>query len=254
MEIKMLKKVNLEGYTFVEGFPGIGLVGPMSISYMVDKLSMEYVGYLESPNFPPLVSIHKGEPVPPVRVYCSSDNKIVTIFAEFAMQLDLVAETTDAIYSFVQKNKISAIYSIGGIPIGIPTGPTSQKKSVFGISSKKSLVGMMQKAGLVPIEEGVSTGVGAMLLLRSTLDGLDNINVMVSVQPGIVDPIYAESAIVCLNKLMKLDIDITELDKEAKLVEAKIREIIDKHKESHENYKNAVDKNSVGDEGPSMYA
>jgi predicted ATP-grasp superfamily ATP-dependent carboligase len=88
-----------------------------------------------------------------------------------------------------------------------------------------------------------------MLLLRSTFEGLDNINVMVSVQPGIVDPIYAETAITCLNKLMKLDVDITDLDKEAKLVEAKINEIISKHKETHESYKNAVE-----GQGPSMYA
>lgn len=245
----MLKKMSLEGYSFVEGFPGIGLVGPMSISYMVDKLQMEYVGYMESTTFPPLISIHKGEPVPPVRVYCSSESKILTIFAEFAMPIDLVSEITDTIYAFVEKSKIAAIYSIGGIPMGIPSGPNSQKKSVFGICSKKSLSGALLKAGLVPIEEGVSTGVGAMLLLRSTLEGLDNINVMVSVQPGIVDPIYAESAITCLNKLLKLDVDITDLDKEAKLVEAKIKEIIDKHKETHESYKNAV-----GDSGPSMYA
>jgi predicted ATP-grasp superfamily ATP-dependent carboligase len=38
-----------------------------------------------------------------------------------------------------------------------------------------------------------------------------------------------------LNKLMNLNIDVTDLDKEAKMVEAKIREIISKHKETHDN-------------------
>jgi uncharacterized protein len=245
----MFKKVSLEGCTFVEGFPGVGLVGPMSISYMIDKLQMEYVGYLEGQNFPPLISIHKGQPMPPVRVYYSAKSKVVTIFAEFSMPLELVREVSESVYAFVQKSKISTIYSIGGIPMGIPTGPGSTKKSVFGICSKKSLEPQVVKAGMTPIQEGVSTGVGAMLLLKSTLDGLDNINVMVSVQQGIVDPIYAESAITCLNKLMKLDVDTADLDKEAKIVEAKIREIIDKHKETHENYKNAA-----SDLGPSMYA
>ncbi len=249
MEIKMLKKVNLDGYAFIEGFPGIGLVGPMSISYMIDKLEMEYVGYLESSTFPPLISIHKGTPMPPVRVYCSAASKVITIFAEFSMPLDMVNEITETVYAFVKKNGIGTIYSIGGIPMGVPSAPGSQKKSVFGICSKKSLESQVVKAGMTPIAEGVSTGVGAMLLLRSTLEGLDNINVMVSVQPGIVDPIYAETAITCLNKLMKLNIDIGDLDKEAKAVEAKISEIINKHKESHESYKNAA-----SDLGPSMYA
>lgn len=250
MEIKLLKKVNLEGYSLIEGFPGVGLVGPMSISYIIDKLGMEYVGYMDGESFPPLISIHKGQPMPPVRVYCSESSKIVTIFAEFSMPLELVKEVSETVYGFAQKSKIGTIYSIGGIPVGIPTGAVgSQKKSVFGVGSKKSLEAQIQKAGMTPIQEGVSTGVGAMLLLRSTIDGMDNINVMVSVQPGIIDPDYAETAITCLNKLMKLEIDVSELEKEAKIVEAKIREIIDKHKETHENYKNAA-----SDLGPSMYA
>ena len=245
----MLKKVDLEGYTFVEGFPGVGLVGPMSISYIIDKLQMDYVGYLDGTDFPPLISIHKGQPMPPVRVYSSSSNKIVTIFAEFAMPLEMVKEVSETVYAFVKKNDISIIYSIGGIPMGIPSGSGSQKKSVFGICSKKQLEAQVVKAGMTPIQEGVSTGIGAMLLLKSTVEGLDNINVMVSVQPGLVDPVYAETAVTCLNKLMKLDIDVSELDKEAKLVEAKVREIMDKHKETHESYKNAT-----ADLGPSMYA
>lgn len=249
MEIKMLKKVALDGATFVEGFPGIGLVGPMSISYMIDKLGMEYVGYMESTSFPPLISIHKGDPMPPIRLYYSSSNKIATIFAEFAMPLDLVAGVVDAVYDFIRKNKMKAIYSIGGIPMGLQAGTQAKGAPVFGVASKPALLVQMQKAGMKPIVEGVSTGVGAMLLMRSKMDGMDNINLMVAVQPGIIDPRSAENAILCLNKLMKLDIDISELDKEAREVDAKIREIIDKHKESHDSYKNAV-----GDSGPSMYA
>ncbi len=251
MEITMLKKVDLTGTTFVEGFPGIGLVGPMSISYMIDKLEMECVGYIDSPNFPPLISIHKGEPMHPIRVYYSKQNKIVTMFAEFAIPLELVYELVETVYGFVGKNKISAIYSIGGLPVSLQQPGMQGKMSsgVYGVASKKTLAAQMQKANLKPIVEGVSTGVSALLLVRSKADNLDNINLMVPVQPGIIDPGYAESAILCLNKLMELDIDVSDLDKEAKEVEAKISEIINKHKESHESYKNAV-----GDSGPSMYA
>ena len=94
IEIKMFKQVNLKGFTFIEGFPGAGLVGPMTISYIIDKLKLEYVGYMKSTDFPPLVSIHKNEPMPPIRIYCSTDRKdekIVTIFAEFAIPLELVS-------------------------------------------------------------------------------------------------------------------------------------------------------------------
>jgi uncharacterized protein len=248
MEIKLLKKVDLEGSTFVEGFPGIGLVGPMSISYMIDKLEMECIGYIQSASFPPLISIHKGEPMYPIRLYYSKQNDIVTMFAEFAIPLDLVSEIVETVYAFVRKSKVARIYSLGGLPI-TPLPGQGKASVIYGVASKKALASEMQKAGLKPIVEGVSTGVSAMLLVKSKEDDLDNINMMVGVQPGIVDPRYAEAAVQCLNKLLKLNIDISELDKEAIEVEAKIREIIDKHKESHETYKNAV-----GDSGPSMYA
>ena len=65
INIKILKKKDLKGYTLIEGFPGLGLVGPMAISYIIDKLGMEYIGYLESDDFPPLISIHHKTPMPP---------------------------------------------------------------------------------------------------------------------------------------------------------------------------------------------
>ena len=61
LEIKLLKGASIKGYKLIEGFPGIGLVGPMTISYMIDKLKMEYCGYIDSDKFPPIISIHEGK-------------------------------------------------------------------------------------------------------------------------------------------------------------------------------------------------
>ena len=41
IEIKLFKNYNLSGYTLIDAFPGIGLVGPMAGSYMIEKLEME---------------------------------------------------------------------------------------------------------------------------------------------------------------------------------------------------------------------
>ena len=73
------------------------------------------------------------------------------------------------------------------------------------------------------------------------MDKMQDTCIMVPVHQNIIDPIYAEIAIQSLNKLMSLNIDTSDLDKEAKMVEAKIKEIINKHKETHENYKKATE-------------
>jgi len=244
IEIKLFKEMNFKGYTFIEGFPGAGLVGPMTISYIIDKLQMKYVGYLESERFPPLVSIHKSEAMPPIRVYVAEKEKIVTIFAEFAITIDLVVELTQVVYAFIRQNGITSVYSIGGIP-----SQGESDKTPFVIASGISTTKIAQDTGMKPVDEGVATGVSALLLMKSAMDKVQDINIMVPVQQNIIDPIYAEIAIQALNKLMKLNIDVTELDKEAKMVEAKVKALMAKHKESHENYKKSVD-----DTGPQMYA
>ncbi len=243
INIKMLKKLDLSGAIMIEGFPGIGLVGPMAISYIIDKLGMVYIGYMESEEFPPLVSIHKGEPMPPVRLYYSEKFKIVTIFAEFALPVELVGSITNAVYSFITANKIKEIISISGIP--------SSEGGVhsFAIASLNSLNAEIQKAGMKPIEEGVASGVNALLLMKAKLDSLPDINILVPVEQDIIDPKYAENAIDTLNKLLDLNIDTSELKKEAEEVEAKIQELIKKHSESHRSYKKVVEAS-----GPSMYA
>src|SRR5271157_1652775 len=186
IEIKMFKQVNLNGFTFIEGFPGAGLVGPMAISYIIDKLKLDYVGYMASSDFPPLVSIHKNVPMPPIRIYCSAKEKVVTIFAEFAVPLELVFPLSDAIYKFIKDNGISGIYSIGGIPVDKITN------NVFVLASTVKALSTAQSSGLKPVSEGVATGVSALLLLNSTFDKLPDMNIMVPILPGTITPKYAE--------------------------------------------------------------
>ena len=107
----------------------------------------------------------------------------------------------------------------------------------------------LKKAGINIISEGVATGISAMLMINATSEKVRDTNLLVQVDQSIVDPKYAEIAIKSLNKILDLKIDITELDKEAKAIEAKIRDVIKKNRESHESFKEATDA-----AGPSMYA
>ena len=245
IDIRMIKKVNMEQSTFIEGFPGAGLVGPMAVSYIIDKLGMEYVGYLESDEFPPIISIHEGIPMPPMRIYFSAKQKIVSIFAEFAIPISLIHELSNKIYEFISANNMVMIVGIGGFP----SQPLPENKTVFTITSDKKVAEDIKKLGLEPILEGVSAGVGPMLMLKSKQDKLPALNILVPVDQNLINPVYAELAIDAINKLMNLNIDIEDLDKEAKLVESKIKDLLKKSKETHENYKKALDET-----GPSMYA
>jgi len=243
IQIKLFGKYNFEGYTLLEGFPGAGLVGPMANSYIIEKLNMEYIGYIESDKFPPITAIHDKIPMFPVRIYKEDKYKLVAIISEFTIPTELIYELGNELMDFIRKNSISQIISIGGIPTQKPT------ENAFIITSNKELLQKADSVGIKSIEEGVIAGVSAILLANATEFEIPVMNILVEVDPNVMDPKYAEIAITNLKKLTDIDINIDELEKEAKLVETKVREAMKKTRDSHETYKRATEAT-----GPSMYA
>ncbi len=244
VEIKLLKQVDLSKCTFIEGFPGAGLVGPMAISYIISKLSMEYIGYVDSELLPPLVSIHNDMPLPPVRLYYSKEHKIAALFAETSPNKEAsIYHIADTIHKFIEENKFSMTISLSGIPVEKPDDSV-----VFGIVSVPKLSKVLDGADIKKIGEGVATGISACLIMRAAIEEESDINLLVQVNPEVIDPKYAEMAIEKINKILGIDIDVSELDKEAKEVEARIRDLLQKSKEAPH------DIDSPQPQGPSMYA
>ncbi len=238
IEIKFLHKMPFKGYTLVEGFPGAGLVAPISIGYMINKLDFKYVGFIDSDKFPPVVSIHQGVPLPAVRLYCSEKYKLLTIFAEINPTSENdIYEMSKFIYNFVKENELEQVISISEIPTKEPTN------KVYGIASNPAVAKRFEAIGVEGIGDGVAAGLSAMLLMQATIDGLSDANILVPIVPGNIDPKYAEIALQTLSKLTGIEIDMTELEKEAKAVEAKTRSLIKKKKEASSSF----------DESQSMY-
>ncbi|MGC8671851.1 MAG: proteasome assembly chaperone family protein [Candidatus Micrarchaeia archaeon] len=235
MQIKLFEEKNLKGYTLIEGFPGAGLVGPMAASYIIEKLNMKYIGYIDSDLFPPITAVHDGVPMFTARIYEDDKNKLAVVLSEFTIPTNAVHDLGLELLSFVRKYGIAKIISIGGMP--------SQQLSndAFVIASQKDLFDRAVKLGLKPIEEGVIAGVSAVLLTGASQLNIPMIDILVEVNPEIMDPKYAEIAINALNKLMNTQIDLSELEKETKEVESKVREILKKAKETHEHYNKAAE-------------
>ncbi len=244
VEIKLFKDYDLSGYTLIEGFPSAGLVGPMAVSYMIDKLAPEYIGYVTSERFPPIAAIHGSVPMYPARLYKSDKFKIALIMAEFVIPADAVSDVAMEVISFCKKSKIKKIISISGMSVRTP-------KDTLYIIGPDDILKKASASGMKPIAEGAVAGVNAILLINAGLYGISASNVLVEVDPAIMDPKYAELAIQGLQKLIELNIDLTALDKEAKIVEAKIREMLKNVKDTHAQYANAAD---TAASGPSMYA
>lgn len=245
IEIKLFKDYDLSGYTLIDAFPGIGLVGPMAGSYMIEKLRMEQIGYIDSDTFPPIAAIHGGVPMFPARLYVDKGYKIVVAISEFVIPASSVYLLARELLAFVRKSNISRVISISGMPAEKPSN------EVFVTSPDPNVIKKAAKQGLKAIDAGVVAGVGAVLMTNAYQYKVSSMNILVEVNPQIMDPKYAELAITGLNKIIDIEVDLKDLDAEAKAVEAKIRDMLKKMKESPEHYNKAAE---VTGTGPSMYA
>lgn len=235
IEIVLHDNTVLKGYTLIEGFPGAGLVGPMTASYIIEKLGMKGIGHIESDLFPPIAAVHDGEPMHTARLYVDTKNKLVVVLSEFTIPQGVVYQLSNELLSFMRKNGIKEVVSIGGMPSQQPSG------TPYVISSQPDVLDSAAKQGLKPVKEGVIAGVSALLITGAKGFGIPAIDVLVEVNPLIMDPKYAEVAISGLSKLLGVEIDTKELEREAKVVEARVKEMLKNAKESHEHYKKAAE-------------
>ncbi|MCD6434250.1 MAG: proteasome assembly chaperone family protein [Candidatus Diapherotrites archaeon] len=214
------KKAQLKGYTLIEGFPGLGLVGIICSKYLVEKLKMEEIGYIDSKNFLPVIRIHKGIPVRPARIFMDRKKKIAVLLCEQLILPKVLYALRDAIVNWTKKKGFSRVISINGIR-------AEEGISLYGIAANRESLEELKKHKVEVIEEGVTTGLTSLLLLAFKDSNIEAFSLLGNVH---INADYKASAEVLkkLNEILKLNVDVRPLMKEAKELEKAITQHIAK--------------------------
>lgn len=236
------KKAGLKRPILIEGLPGLGLVGTIAASYLVEKLNMKPYGYITSEKFPPLVAIHDHKPEYPIRLYYSKKYNLIILLSEFIIPLSSVKDLADEIFKFSKSKNVKEIISLGSITI------KGEQDTVYVIASEEK--GRERTKRLKEVElikEGATTGVTAMLLAKGSLDdSISVISLLAEANPEYVDPKAASMVLQRLNELIpSLKVNTAQLDKEAKDMEKRMMDIIGKGKTAQKKYKEMENENVV---------
>lgn len=242
VEIILTKKLSAKNPLMIEGFPGIGLVGTIAASYIVEQKNMEPVGYIRSDKFPPIAAIHDSKPLYPARIYQDKKHRFLVLFSEFVVPFSTVHQLASEILKFAVKNKVSKIVSLAGMTsIGELEGDY-----LYGIASTEKTAEVMKKHKIKIIKEGATTGVSGVILAQAAAENYPAMSLLSETKQTNPDPSAAVALIEKLNEMFSLGINTKELKKEAEKLDLRTRKIVEQAKGMARKYEKAESKQIIG--------
>ena len=124
--IKPLAKVvqgkkKLNSPILIAGFPGAGLVGSISTSYIINKLHMNQIACVESEFIVPGVIYTEGKLRHPFRLYSNKEGNICVVVCEAPIMVEGMYSVLDTFVKWALNNKVNEVMVLDGIAVeGLP--------------------------------------------------------------------------------------------------------------------------------------
>lgn len=115
------KNKRLESPILIAGFPGPGLVGSISTSYIINRLHMEQIACVESEFIVPGVIYAEGKLRHPFRLYSNEEGSVCVLVCEAPIMIQGMHSVLDTVTEWALNNKVKQVMVLDGIAVeGIP--------------------------------------------------------------------------------------------------------------------------------------
>jgi uncharacterized protein len=126
--------IRLSNPLLIAGFPGPGLVGSISTSYIIERLKMRQIACVESEFIVPGVIYVGGKLRHPFRLYSNNEGTICVLVCETPILVQGIHRVLDAVMKWALDSNVKNVLVLEGIPIqGIP----DSKRSPFILSNSE---------------------------------------------------------------------------------------------------------------------
>ena len=222
-EVYEIKKTVLKSPVVFAGFVGAGLVGPLAVGCMIDKLKMKEIAYLRSRHLPPSTVFMQGRLRHPFRLYSNDDGTICAIICEITLPFGLY-DIVSTILDWAEKNGSHEIVILDGV-----ASKTHDGKAFC--AAEEDLCRVMESNDINMIPQGFITGVAGGLLNECLMRPIQGITLLVKANDKGADPLAAATLLDAVNRAYGLNINTSDLRKKKKRIGEDFRELSDKYTE-----------------------
>ena len=203
------------------GFPGLGYVGKITVTYMARQLKAKRLAELYSPYFPYHVITTRGGGIRLPRaqfkyyqngnpngsdlVFCTSDSQAQSLEGQF--------EVVEKILCYARSLGVKSVISVGGFS-SRGGGGESEPKAVC-LATGRRILDMLVSAGAEPSPLGNPiVGLAGVTSGMAKLMGLEAACILGETIGHLPDPGSAKRVVTVLQRLLGVSLDLEPLDKE----------------------------------------
>jgi uncharacterized protein len=115
------RKKKLNSPILIAGFPGAGLVGSISTSYIINKLHMNQMACVESEFIVPGVIYAEGKLRHPFRLYSNEEGDVCVLVCEAPIMIHGMYSVLDTVVKWALNNNVKEVMVLDGIAVeGLP--------------------------------------------------------------------------------------------------------------------------------------
>jgi len=215
--IKEITKAEVKNPVLIEGLPGLGMVGRITVNFLTKQLKAKKIAELYSPHFPYYVLVNKKGNVRLLHgifsvwnnksgnadlIFLTGDSQAQTIEGQY--------DVADCILRFAEKKKVKTIITIGGF-----RKEAEEIPKVIAVSTNPTLLETALRAEAIASSAGNPiVGTAGLLLGMAKFEKIDALCLLGETRGYLPDPKAAKSILTVLQRMLKIEVDLTELDKE----------------------------------------
>lgn len=204
------------------GLPDTGLVGLIAASHLIGELKLVEMAYVDSELLPPIVVLHKGLPVAPLRIL--GNDKVLAVISETPVPADGVRRLVRALIDWGKRKKVDMMVSIGGIPT--PDRQNVDEPKVYATASNAQLLRKLEDKKVEIFREGYMVGPHALILRYCVKEGIPSIGLMAQAFYNYPDPEAAAVILKEIDKILGLKVDVTKLLEKGEEIRLRARDIM----------------------------
>jgi len=214
----------------VEGFPGLGFVGTIATEYLVEKLNAKSIGYFWSADLPPIATIHKEKLRRIFEIFYVKEHNLVLVHALSGVK-GVEWKLADAVLSLATQLKAKELISLEGV--GSPFGGEATSRTFYYSNTASCEKKLAMIKGPEKLTEGMIVGVTGAIMERVPKT-LKASFIFAETHTNLPDSEAAAALVGVINKYLGVKVDPKPLAAEAKNVEAKLKQLMQKTKETQQ--------------------